>query len=62
MEKYLKSLQLRTVFYNTIRSVIEDVREKRHNIDDPITLHRYCGEKAMELLKDITIRFNLKEK
>ena len=59
MNKFIKSLQLRTVFYNTIRIIISDVREKKYNFDDPIILHRYCGEKAKELLKDITIRFKL---
>jgi len=60
MNKLIKSLQLRTVFYNTIRAVISDVKEKKYNFDDPKVLHRYAGEKAVILLKDITIRFNLK--
>ena len=62
MDKYLKSLQLRTVFYNTIRTIISDVKEKKQNFDDPMILHRYCGERAKELLKDITIRFKLGKK
>lgn len=61
MSELLKSLQIRTVFYNTIRIIISDVREKKYNFDDPKVLHRYAGKKAMVLLKDITIRFNLKE-
>ncbi len=62
MDKYLKSLQLRTVFYNIIRAVISDVKEQKHDFNDPIALHRYCGERAKELLKDVTIRFKLGEK
>ncbi len=60
MNKFIKSWQLKTVFYNTIRIIISDVREKKYNFDDPKVLHRYAGEKAVILLKDITIRFNLK--
>ena len=60
MNKYIKSWQLRTVFYNTIRVIISDVKEKKYNFDDPKVLHRYAGKKAIVLLKDITIRFNLK--
>ena len=61
MSKLLKSWQIRTIFYNTIRIIISDVKEKKYNFDDPKALHRYAGKKAMVLLKDITIRFNLKE-
>lgn len=61
MSKLLKSWQIRTVFYNTIRIIISDVKERKYNFDDPKVLHRYAGKKAMVLLKDITIRFNLKE-
>jgi len=60
MNKLIKSWQLRSVFYNMIRIIISDVREKKYNFDDSIILHRYAGEKAVILLKDITIRFNLK--
>ncbi len=59
MNKLIKSLQLRTVFYNIIRTVISDVKEQKYDFNDPIILHRYCGDKAKELLKDITIRFKL---
>ena len=59
MNKLIKSLQLRTVFYNIIRAVISDVKEQKYDFNDPIILHRYCGDKAKELLKDITIRFKL---
>ena len=59
MNKLIKSLQLRTVFYNTIRAVISDVKEQKYGFNDPIILHRYCGDRAKELLKDITIRFKL---
>jgi len=61
MSELLKSWQIRTIFYNTIRIITSDVKEKKCNFDDPKVLHRYAGEKAMVLLKDITIRFNLKE-
>jgi len=60
MNKLIKSWQLRTVFYNTIRIIISDVKENKYNFDDPKILHRYAGKKAVLLLKDVTIRFNLK--
>ena len=59
LSKLLKSWQLRTIFYNTIRIITSDVREKKYDFNDPIVLHRYAGEKALVLLKDITIRFKL---
>ena len=61
MSKLIKSWQLRNIFYNTTRIIIEDVKTNKYNFDDPMVLHRYAGEKAKVLLKDITIRFNLKE-
>ena len=60
MNKLIKSWQLRTVFYNTIRVIISDVKGNKYNFDDPKVLHGYAGRKAVVLLKDITIRFNLK--
>ena len=59
MTKLIKSWQLKSIFYNAVRIIIEDVRKEKYNFDDPIVLHRYAGEKALILLKDITIRFNL---
>lgn len=59
MNKLIKSWQLRTIFYNTIRIIISDVKDKKYNFDDPKVLHRYAGNKAVVLLKDITIRFKL---
>lgn len=61
MSKLIKSWQLRNILYNTIRIIVEDVKTKKYDFDDPIVLHRYIGEKAKILLKDITIRFSLKE-
>ena len=57
MDKLIKSWQLRTVFYNIIRIIISDVREKKRDFDDPIVLHRYAGEEAKVLLKELAIRF-----
>ncbi len=42
MNKFIKSWQLKTVFYNTIRVIISDVKEKKYNFDDPKVLHRYA--------------------
>lgn len=59
MNKLIKSWQLRTIFYNTIRIIISDVKKNKYNFDDSKILHRYAGKKAIILLKDITIRFKL---
>jgi len=55
-----KSVQLQTVFHETVKSIITDVKNKKLNLDDVGEIDGYSKGVANCLLKDVEIRVEIK--
>jgi len=55
-----KSVQLQTVFHETIKSIITDVKNKKFNIDNVGEVDCYSKGVANCLLQDVKIRVEIK--
>lgn len=60
MKNLSKSKQLQTVFHETVKSIITDVKNKKFNLDDVGEIDGYSKGIANCLLQDVKIRVEIK--